>query len=92
MKIAYISTYMPRPCGLATFNSNLKNAIDRNLLKSTDESFVIAINDQDDLAQYPYGKEISSLSKFHAFASLISLINSLTRISSSPPFSMSCSY
>lgn len=49
---------MPRPCGLATFNSNLKNAIDRNLLKSTDESFVIAINDQDDLAQYPYGKEV----------------------------------
>ncbi|HTN19219.1 MAG TPA: glycosyltransferase family 4 protein, partial [Pelobium sp.] len=48
----------PRPCGLATFNANLKNAIDKNLLKNTDESFVIAINDQDDLAQYPYGKEV----------------------------------
>ncbi|HET8827717.1 MAG TPA: glycosyltransferase [Pelobium sp.] len=58
MKIAYISTYMPRPCGLATFNSNLKNAIDKNLLKSKNESFVIAINDQNDLDQYPYGKEV----------------------------------
>lgn len=58
MKIAYISTYMPRPCGLATFNSNLKNAIEKNLPANNHESFVIAINDQEDLAQYTYGKEV----------------------------------
>ncbi len=58
MKIAYLSTYMPRPCGLATFNSNLKNAIEKNLSKTDGKSYVIAINDQDDLAQYTYGKEV----------------------------------
>lgn len=61
MKIAYISTYTPRPCGLATFNANLKNAIDQNLSKNQNESYVIAINDQDDLAQYTYGKEVKNI-------------------------------
>ncbi len=58
MKIAYISTYMPRPCGLATFNSNLKGAIEKNLSLDAKESYVVAINDQDDLSQYQYSKEV----------------------------------
>ncbi|OAQ42135.1 glycosyl transferase [Pedobacter psychrophilus] len=58
MKIAYISTYMPRPCGLATFNSNLKNAIEINLLNKNQGGYVIAINDSDELNQYQYGKEV----------------------------------
>ncbi len=58
MKIAYISTYMPRPCGLATFNSNLKGAIEKNISKGNSESYVIAINDQEDLKQYQYAKEV----------------------------------
>ena len=58
MKIAYISTYMPRPCGLATFNANLKSAIAKNLSNGDKDSYVVAINDHDDLEQYAYGKEV----------------------------------
>ncbi len=58
MKIAYISTHTPRACGLATFNSNLKAAIEQNLTDKKDSSFVIAINDSEDLEQYNYGDEV----------------------------------
>jgi hypothetical protein len=58
MKIAYISTYMPRPCGLATFNSNLKNAIEKNIFTKNDGSYVVAVNDSDEIDQYQYGKEV----------------------------------
>lgn len=58
MKIAYISTYTPRPCGLATFNANLKSAIAKNLSNGDKDSYVVAINDHDDLEQYAYGKEV----------------------------------
>ncbi len=58
MKIAYISTFMPRPCGLATFNSNLKNAIEINLLTKNQGSYVVAINDSDEVDQYHYDKEV----------------------------------
>ena len=30
MRIAYISTYPPRECGIATFNQNLVNAVNAN--------------------------------------------------------------
>jgi glycosyltransferase involved in cell wall biosynthesis len=58
MKIAYISTYMPRPCGLATFNSNLKSAIEKNILTKNEGSYVVAINDTENLDQYKYEKEV----------------------------------
>ncbi len=58
MKIAYISTYMPRPCGLATFNSNLKSAIEKNILTKNEGSYVVAINDSENLDQYKYEKEV----------------------------------
>ncbi|WP_353135392.1 glycosyltransferase [Pseudopedobacter sp.] len=57
MNIAYISTYTPRACGLATFNSNLKNAIESNNEPGS-KSFVIAINDSDNLNQYHYPKDV----------------------------------
>lgn len=57
MKLAYLSTYGPRLCGLATFNKNLLSAISGN--KSiNDESIVIALNDSDNLTQYDYPDEV----------------------------------
>nr|MBC7611637.1 glycosyltransferase [Pseudopedobacter sp.] len=58
MKIGYISTNMPRSCGLATFNSNLKSAIEKNLNINTDSSYVVAVNDSENLGQYAYPKEV----------------------------------
>lgn len=61
MKIAYISTYPPRECGLATFNQNLMRAInanfpDRNSLAHG--GFVVALNDSESLHEYEYPDEV----------------------------------
>lgn len=58
MKIAYISTQIPRACGLATFNNNLKTAIEENLNVDKSKSFVVAINDSEDIKQYQYPNEV----------------------------------
>lgn len=58
MKIAYISTYTPRECGIATFNYNLIQAISSNKQNSTVDGFVIAMNDSDDLNEYQYPEEV----------------------------------
>ncbi|MDA9555677.1 glycosyltransferase [Pelobium sp.] len=58
MKIGYISTSIPRSCGLATFNENLKLAIEKNYEVNADGSFVIALNDSDQLDQYAYSTEV----------------------------------
>src|SRR5476651_1423563 len=61
MKIAYISTYPPRECGLATFNHNLMHAISANypdrksLLQG---GFVVALNDSEDVHEYEYPEEV----------------------------------
>ncbi|MFD2147619.1 hypothetical protein [Mucilaginibacter antarcticus] len=41
MKIAYISTYPPRECGIATFNQNLVKAIGANYPEKEARSKVI---------------------------------------------------
>ncbi len=61
MKIAYISTQIPRACGLATFNNNLKLAIEKNFNVDKQGSYVVAINDSDDIKQYDYPKEVKYL-------------------------------
>jgi glycosyltransferase involved in cell wall biosynthesis len=61
MKIAYISTQIPRACGLATFNNNLKIAIEENLSVDKEGSYVVAINDSDEMNQYHYPKEVKYL-------------------------------
>ncbi|MCX2430403.1 MULTISPECIES: glycosyltransferase [unclassified Pedobacter] len=58
MKIAYISTYPPRECGLATFNYNLINALSINPSYQADKSFVIAMNESDDLNEHAYPSEV----------------------------------
>ena len=61
MKIAYISTYPPRQCGLATYNQNLIKAINSNFddPSSLEDSVVVALNDSDDLHRYDYPKEVN---------------------------------
>ncbi len=59
MKIAYISTQLPRECGIATFNSNLIKAINANSPDATSENtIVVAMNEGDDKKQYNYGPEV----------------------------------
>ena len=58
MKIAYISTYPPRECGIATFNNNLLKAIAHDATSVSADSFVVAMTDSEHLATYEYPKEV----------------------------------
>ncbi|QPH40007.1 glycosyltransferase family 4 protein [Pedobacter endophyticus] len=58
MKIAYISTYPPRECGLATFNQNLVNALSLNSSYNAAKSFVVAMNESEDVHEHAYPKEV----------------------------------
>ncbi|MFA6277700.1 MAG: glycosyltransferase [Pedobacter sp.] len=60
MKIAYISTYPPRECGLATFNCNLIKAINANFDGETlvETSLVVALNHSDSKEEYTYPDEV----------------------------------
>ena len=55
MKIAYIATFPPRECGIGTFTKNLYNSISTGIENefSADESFIIAINENDYNYAYP---------------------------------------
>ena len=57
MKIAYLSTYPPRECGIATFNYNLARAINAGTPGSL-EGFVVAMSDSDDQNEYDYPEEV----------------------------------
>jgi len=58
MKIAYISTYPPRECGLATFNQNLVNALSLNSSYEASKSFIVALNESDNLDEHAYPNEV----------------------------------
>lgn len=60
MKIAYISTYLPRECGLATFNNNLLKAINSNLSGDDilEKSMVFAMHQSEDKTDLTYPKEV----------------------------------
>ena len=61
MKIAYISTCLPRECGIATFNQNLISAINANLPKgslSKNGGYIVALNDSDNLQEYEYPEDV----------------------------------
>lgn len=55
MKIIYISTYVPRECGIGTFTNNLLKSAQKENSKQEDsiEYEVVAINDTDQVYQYP---------------------------------------
>ncbi|MEO6520494.1 MAG: glycosyltransferase [Mucilaginibacter sp.] len=61
MRIAYISTYPPRECGIATFNQNLVRAVNANFTGDdavTQCGFVVAMNDSEKLKDYEYPEEV----------------------------------
>jgi len=61
MRIAYISTYPPRECGIATFNQNLVNAVNANYPEKRSplqSGFVVALNDSEDINEYKYPEEV----------------------------------
>jgi hypothetical protein len=62
MKIAYISTYPPRECGIATFNQNLMRAINANFPErqklSQRAAYIVALNDSEDMHEYEYPEEV----------------------------------
>jgi glycosyltransferase involved in cell wall biosynthesis len=61
MKIAYISTYPPRECGIATFNQNLMRAISENFPERKsllNGGFVVALNDSENMQEYEYPGEV----------------------------------
>jgi len=61
MKVAYISTCLPRECGIATFNQNLMRAINANFPQRTSlkqGGFVVAINDSESMEEYAYPEEV----------------------------------
>lgn len=58
MKIAYISTYPPRECGIATFNNNLLKAIAHDTKSVSADSFVVAMTDSEDINTYEYPAEV----------------------------------
>jgi glycosyltransferase involved in cell wall biosynthesis len=53
-KIAFLGDYLPRKCGIATFTSDMYNAISSNY--PNNEYFVIAVNDNEE--GYDYPKEV----------------------------------
>ena len=54
LKIAYVSSYTPRECGIATFTQDLTRSIDA--LNVFEPSSIIALNDLG--STYNYGKEV----------------------------------
>ncbi len=58
MKIAYLSTYPPRECGIATFNYNLIRAITSNFNSISQDGFVVAMTDSNNIEEYEYPDEV----------------------------------
>jgi len=57
-KIAYLSSYPPRECGIATFTKDLVESIDRT--RKYKLSTIIAMNEQEGI--YNYDKRVAKLS------------------------------
>ncbi|MDN3668471.1 glycosyltransferase [Echinicola jeungdonensis] len=63
MKIAYISTYLPRKCGIATFNDNLEKALRVNFpdQSSYEKSFGIAVHDGEEIPTGFYPDHVKAI-------------------------------
>jgi glycosyltransferase involved in cell wall biosynthesis len=53
MKIAFIGTYTPRECGIATFTKNLVDSVVKKPTGDDIEGFVVALNDYEQQYRYP---------------------------------------
>ena len=55
MKVAYISTYPPRKCGIGTFNNNLVHAVCGSLRNTSVEEYaiVVALEENSTVREYP---------------------------------------
>jgi hypothetical protein len=55
MKCAFIGTFPPRECGIATFTKNLASSMKlcEDAKKKMNECFVVAMNDRDNEYEYP---------------------------------------
>ena len=60
MRIVYLSTHLPRECGIATFNNSLIKGIETNLRKKHlyVQHSIVALNDSDDLDEYEYSDDV----------------------------------
>lgn len=60
MKIAYISTHLPRQCGIATFNDNLKKALEASFSDESfiEKSFEVAVHDGEDIPKNYYPEQV----------------------------------
>lgn len=61
MNIAYISTYLPRQCGIATFNDNLKQALEISVPSQSKKSFGIAVHDGEFIPTNYYQKHVKEI-------------------------------
>ncbi|MBS3770937.1 MAG: glycosyltransferase [Bacteroidales bacterium] len=58
MKVAYISTYPPRKCGIGTFNNNLVHAVSANLKDTSVEEEAIVVALDENITEREYPKEV----------------------------------
>ncbi len=68
-KIAYVSTYPPRECGIATFTSDLSSAI--NTIGVFARPVIIAVHDSNLMRTKPYSKEVKFVIEQHDQSSYI---------------------